>query len=210
MWKAYVHNRTMILYFVGIIRRDGGISRRLCVSMHHSCHPVIKLISKGRRAEFSIPGIIQRRDRCRHIIRHQPNSADGYRHAIRHRPNPAGWSRFPVHRGNQWDIRQLPPPVGFIGPLIAITLGIIGLVLDKYCIGIRVSNEVYKQGSKYCRGRYWELAPSIPSIFRSTNEYRHDILQQPEPAGGYNRTTNNCECIDCSILVFLDCFLSVL
>src|SRR6202789_140001 len=35
------------------------------------------------------------------------------------------------------------PPVGFIGPLIAITLGIVGLVLDKYCIGIRVSNEVY-------------------------------------------------------------------
>src|SRR5271168_279342 len=102
------------------------------------------------------------------------------------------------------------PPVGFIGPLIAITLGIVGLVLDKYCIGIRVSNEVYKQGSKYCRGRYWEPAPSIPGIFWSTNEYRHDILQQPEPAGGYNRTTNNCECIDCSILVFLDCFLSVL
>ena len=25
MWKAYVHNRTMILYFVGIIHRDGGI-----------------------------------------------------------------------------------------------------------------------------------------------------------------------------------------
>src|SRR5271168_2158992 len=102
------------------------------------------------------------------------------------------------------------PPVGFIGPLIAITLGIVGLVLDKYCIGIRVSNEVYKQGSKYCRGRYWEPAPSIPGIFRSTNEYRHDFLQQPEPAGGYNRTTNNCECIDCSILVFLDCFLSVI
>src|SRR5271168_2501647 len=57
---------------------------------------------------------------------------------------------------------------------------------------------------------YWEPAPSIPGIFRSTNEYRHDILQQPEPAGGYNRTTNNCECIDCSILVFLDCFLSVI
>src|SRR6202789_2475021 len=57
---------------------------------------------------------------------------------------------------------------------------------------------------------YWEPAPSIPGIFWSTNEYRHDILQQPEPAGGYNRTTNNCECIDCSILVFLDCFLSVL
>ena len=171
--------------------------------MHHSCHPVIKLISKGRRAEFLIPGIIRRRDRCRHTIQHQPNSADGYRHAIRHWPNPAGWSHFPVHRGNQWDIRQLPPPVGFIGPLIAITLGIVGLVLDKYCIGIRVSNEVYKQGSKYCRGRYWEPAPSIPGIFRSTNEYRHDILQQPEPARGYNRTTNNCECIDCSILVFL-------
>ena len=51
---------------------------------------------------------------------------------------------------------------------------------------------------------------AIPGIFWSTNEYRHDILQQPEPAGGYNRTTNNCECIDCSILVFLDCFLSVL
>src|ERR1700678_1572448 len=46
--------------------------------------------------------------------------------------------------------------------------------------------------------------------FWSTNEYRNDILHQPEPAGGYNRTTNNCECIDCSILVFLDCFLSVL
>src|ERR1700678_1390862 len=57
---------------------------------------------------------------------------------------------------------------------------------------------------------YWEPAPSIPAIFRSTNEYRHDILQQPEAAGGYNRTTNNCECIDCSILVFLDCFLSVI
>ena len=99
MWKAYVHNRTMILYFVGIIWRDGGISRRLCVSMHHSCHPVIKLISKGRQAELSIPGIIRSRNRCRHTIRHQPNSADGYRHAIRHRPNPAGWSRFPVHRG---------------------------------------------------------------------------------------------------------------
>ena len=151
MWKAYVHNRTMILYFVGIIRRDGGISRRLCVSMHHSCHPVIKLISKGRRAELSIPGIIRSRNRCRHTIRHQPNSADGYRHAIRHRPNPAGWSRFPVHRGNQWDIQQLPLAVGFIGPLIAITLGIVGLILDKYCIGIRVSNEVYKQGSKYCK-----------------------------------------------------------
>src|ERR1700678_59613 len=58
---------------------------------------------------------------------------------------------FRCTEGNQWDIRQLPPPVGFIGPLIAITLGIVGLVLDKYCIGIRVSNEVYKQGSKYCR-----------------------------------------------------------
>src|ERR1700678_3566849 len=85
MSKAYVYNRTMILYFVGIIRRDGGISRRLSVLMHHSCHPVIKLISKGRQAEFSIPGIIRRRDRCRYTIRHQPSSA--------------GWSRFPVHRG---------------------------------------------------------------------------------------------------------------
>lgn len=24
LWKAYVHRRTMILYLVGIIRRDGG------------------------------------------------------------------------------------------------------------------------------------------------------------------------------------------
>ena len=51
---------------------------------------------------------------------------------------------FRCTEGNRWDIRS--PPVGFIGPLIAITLGIVGLVLDKYCIGIRVSNEVYKQG----------------------------------------------------------------
>ena len=113
-------------------------------------------------------------------------------------------------RGTSGISGNCPPPVGFIGPLIAITLGIVGLILDKYCIGIRVSNEVYKQGSKYCRGRYWESAPSIPGIFWSTNEYQHDILRQPEPAGGYNRTTSNCECIDCSILVFLDCFLSVI
>src|SRR5271168_2701816 len=118
---------------------------------------------------------------------------------------------FRCTEGNRWDIRQLVEPAGwFYRTTNSYDSWIVGLILDKYCIGIRVSNEVYKQGSKYCRGRYWEPAPSIPGIFRSTNEYRHDILQQPEPAGWYNRTTNNCECIDCSILVFLDCFLSVI
>src|ERR1700678_1956356 len=136
------------------------------------------------------------------MVEHRLVNSDCCSRAASSPPSAAPWLHF---TGTGQTL-----PVGFIGPLIAITLGIVGLVLDKYCIGICVSNKVYKQGSKYCRGRYWEPAPSIPGIFWSTNEYRHDILQQPEPAGGDNRTTNNCEFIDCSILVFLDCFLSVL
>src|SRR5271168_1924740 len=140
---------------------------------------------------------------------------------------------FRCTEGNRWDIRQLPEPAGwfyigsrhhrypaFFGAPMStgmiscnsqsLPVGIIGPQITANASIVASSNEVYKQGSRYCRGRYWEPAPSIPGIFRSTNEYRHDILQQPEPAGGYNRTTNNCECINCSILVFLDCFLSVI
>src|SRR5271168_5082924 len=70
--------------------------------------------------------------------------------ASRHIRSPA-LSKAPIGLSMRTGTGQTLP-VGFIGPLIAITLGIVGLVLDKYCIGIRVSNEVYKQGSKYCRG----------------------------------------------------------
>src|ERR1700678_4490454 len=57
------------------------------------------------------------------------------------------------------------PPVGFIGPLIAITLGIVGLVLDKYCIGIRVSNEVYKQGSSIVEADIGSWHHRYPAFF---------------------------------------------